>query len=160
MTRNRRLNALSFVGFLVLLWWILTDGVYSSWWIGIPAILFVVTVSTTRISNRAFIWSEVPRFLLFFILHSLRGGADVAWRVLQRDMPIAPGIYEYRLRLPSGLPQVMMANSVGLLPGTLSVGLEKNVLSVHVLDNRTDFLAELKAVEQHIARMFGKPLID
>ena len=160
MLRNRWLSTLSFVGFMVLLWWILTDGVASSWWIGIPAVLFAVIVSNNLISHRAVVWSVVPRFLLFFILHSLRGGADVAWRVLQRNMPIAPGIYEYTLRLPAGLPQVMMANSVGLLPGTLSVGLEKNVLSVHVLDTRTDFLAELEAVEQHIARMFGKPLID
>jgi hypothetical protein len=72
MLRNRWLSTLTFVGFMVLLWWILTDGVASSWWIGIPAVLFAVIVRNTILSHRVIIWSEVPRFLLFFILHSLR----------------------------------------------------------------------------------------
>jgi multicomponent Na+:H+ antiporter subunit E len=90
----------------------------------------------------------------------LLGGIDVARRVLQRNISITPEFYEYTMRLPSGFPQVLMANIVGLLPGTLSVELENNVLTVHVLDKHTDFIAELETVESNITRMFGKPLDD
>lgn len=75
-------------------------------------------------------------------------------------MFIAPELYEYTMKLPLGLPQVIMADSVGLLPGTLGVELENNVLTVHVLDKYTDFLAGLEAVQSNIARMVGAHLDD
>ena len=158
--KDRWLNTLSCASILLLLWWVLTDGVAASWWIGMPAVLLALMLGTVLIPTTVFVWSEMPRYLLFFFLHSLLGGVDVARRVLQRNMSIAPELYEYTLRLPMGLPQVMMANSVGLLPGTLSVEIENNVLTVHVLDKHTDFMAELVAVESNIARVFGKPLDD
>ena len=125
-----------------------------------PAVLLALMLGTVLIPTTVFVWSEMPRYLLFFFLHSLLGGVDVARRVLQRNISIAPELYVHKMRLPSGLPQVMMANSVGLLPGTLSVELENNMLTVHVLDKRTDFIAELDAVENNIARLFGKPQDD
>lgn len=160
MKRNRWLDPVSAGGIFLLLWWILSDGAASSWWIGIPAVLLAIMMSAALGSPVVLVWSELPRFMLFFFLHSFLGGMDVARRVLQPDMAIAPELYKYTMRLPLGLPQVMMANSVGLLPGTLSVEVENNVLTVHVLDRHTDFLAELEAVERNIARMFGVPLTD
>ncbi len=88
-------------------------------------------------------------------MHSLLGGADVAWRAFHPGLPIAPDLIEYPLRLPPGLPRVFMANTVSLLPGTLSASLDRSVLKVHVLDSRRGVLAELEAVEQSVARMFG-----
>lgn len=146
--------------FLLLLWWVITDGATASWWIGVPAVLLSVTVSSTLIPHVSFTWPEVIKFFLFFLVHSLQGGVDVALRVFQRNMSIAPVLYEYPLQLPLGLPQVLMANCVCLLPGTLSVELERNILTVHVLDGRIDFLVELNAVEQSITRMFAQPFND
>lgn len=154
--KNRWLSVLSRGSILLLLWWILTDGAASSWWIGMPAVLLTLILCTALIPSTVFVWTELYRFLLFFFLHSLLGGVDVARRILQRNISIVPELYEYTMKLPVGLPQVMMANSVGLLPGTLSVVLENNVLTVHVLDKHTDFIAELEAVESNIARMFGR----
>ena len=48
-----------------------------------------------------------------------------------------------------------MANTVSLLPGTLSLELGAHCLRVHVLDDRKDFLSELEKVEQKVAAMFG-----
>jgi len=155
--RNRWFGTVYWGGILLLLWWLLTDGTASSWWIGVPAILLALTVSTALVSSPVLVLSELPRFLLFFVTHSLLGGVDVARRVLQRNMLIAPELHEYSMRLPLGLPQVMMANIVGLLPGTLSVKVENDVLTVHVLDRHTDFLAGLEAVESNIARLFDIP---
>jgi multicomponent Na+:H+ antiporter subunit E len=73
-------------------------------------------------------------------------------------MPIVPDLVEYPLQLSSGLPRVFMANTVSLLPGTLSAELGENCLTVHVLDKRKDFLSELEAVEYSVARMFGVSL--
>ena len=139
MTRNRWLDTVSYSGILLLIWWLLTDGAASSWWIGIPAVLLALLISYALDLPTISVWSRLPGFLLFFFQHSF---------------------YDYTMRLPSGLPQVMMASSVGLLPGTLSVEIENNVLTVHVLDGHTNFVAELEAVESNIARLFGKSLDD
>ena len=79
----------------------------------------------------------------------------MVWRALHPRMPISPQLIEYPLQLPTGLPQVFMANTVSLLPGTLSAALDRSVLTVHVLNSRKDVLSELQAVEQGVGRMFG-----
>ena len=129
-----------------------------SWWIGVPAILLAVLVSSVLLPPIPFVWHELLRFIPFFLARSLLGGVDVAWRAFHPSLPIAPGLIEYPLRLAPGLGRVFMANTINLLPGTLSVALERDVMKVHVLDIRQDAYAELKAVEQSVARMFGMPL--
>jgi multisubunit Na+/H+ antiporter MnhE subunit len=96
----------------------------------------------------------------FFLWRSLYGGVDVARRALHPKLPISPGLFDYRWRLPPGLPRVFMANTVSLLPGTLSAELGEEYLHVHVLDRSGDFIPELSIVEEHVARLFGLHLID
>jgi multicomponent Na+:H+ antiporter subunit E len=75
-------------------------------------------------------------------------------------MPITPELIEYPLRLPPGLPRVILVNTVSLLPGTLSAELVGQVLRVHVLDSLGDFLAELEALEKRVRRMWRRTTDD
>ena len=61
--------------------------------------------------------------------------------------------------LSSGLAWVFMANTVSLLPGTISTDIGEACLVVHVLDGRKDVFSELNAVEQRVARLFGISLV-
>ena len=137
-----------------LIWWMLTDGAVNSWWIGVPAILLAVIASILLLPPAKFVWFEFLRFVPFFLSRSLLGGADVAWRAFHPSLPIDPDLVKYPTRLAPGLPQVFMANTVNLLPGTLSATLDRSIMKVHVLDSRQDFMAELEAVEQQVARIF------
>ncbi len=142
-----------------LIWLILSDGNPSSWGIGAPAILLAVIASIALIPPVHLVWSEVPVFVGFFLVRSLAGGADVAWRALHPRMPIAPDLVVYPLRLPPGLPEVFMVNVISLMPGTLSVELtnelNQDFLTVHVLDRNQSAIAGLEAVELRVARLFG-----
>jgi multicomponent Na+:H+ antiporter subunit E len=142
-------------GLFSLVWWILTDGAASSWGIGVPAVLLAVTASIALVPPAHVVWYELLRFVPFFLVRSLIGGVDVAWRAFHPGMRIAPDLIEYPLRLPPGLPRVFMVNTVSLLPGSLSAELGADYLKVHVLDGRKDFLPELEALEQRVARVFG-----
>ena len=157
ITTNGLSILLRLVTFL-LIWWVLTEGMTSSWWFGVPAILLALITSIALLPPMHLVWYECIRFIPFFLKNSLSGGVDVAWRAFHPRLPIAPDLIEYPLRLPPGLSQVFMANTVNLLPGTLSAALERNIMKVHVLDSQKDFLGELEAVEQHVARIFGLPL--
>jgi len=95
----------------------------------------------------------------FFLWRSLYGGVDVARRALHPRLPISPEMYHHRWRLPPGLPQVFMANTVSLLPGTLSAELGDEFLYVHVLDQTGAFASELMILEEYVAGLFGLNLI-
>jgi len=142
----------------ILIWWVLSHGAPLSWLIGIPAVIIAVIVSAVLLPAKPFVWHEFLLFVPFFLIRSLLGGADVAWRAFHPAMPIVPDLIEFSTKLPPGLPQVFMANTISLLPGTLSATLDRSVLKIHVLDSRSDFLAELEVVEQRVARVFGLSL--
>ncbi len=142
-----------------LIWLILVDGEVGSWLIGVPVVLFATFASVRLLPGFSISVSGMVRFVPFFLWQSLRGGTDVAMRVLSPKLSIAPAMLSYRWRLPPGLSRVFMANVVSLLPGTLSAELEDDLLNVHVLDETADFDAEMILLEERVAQMFGLSLM-
>ena len=142
-----------------LLWWILTGGAINSWLAGAPVVMFAVLASGMLLPAVSWSLPGIVRFAPFFLWRSLKGGVDVSRRALHPGLPISPGLFDHRWRLPPGLPRVFMANTVSLLPGTLSAELEEDRLRVHVLDHTGDFAAELTLIEARVAQLFGLNLV-
>jgi multicomponent Na+:H+ antiporter subunit E len=142
-----------------LLWWILTEGAMYSWLVGAPVVLFAALASGALLPGTSWSLPGILRFIPFFLWHSLRGGVDVAGRALHPRLPISPDLLKHQWRLPTGLSRVFMANTVSLLPGTLSAELDEEFLHVHVLDKTGAFESELTVIEARVARMFGLNLI-
>lgn len=143
-----------------LLWWAFTDGRHGSWMVGGVSIVLATAFSlrllppvTTYVSRIGLL-----RFLLFFFMHSLRGGIQVAWFALRPRLGLQPGFQEVALRLPEGISRVLLANTLSLLPGTLSVELEGDRLCVHVLDEQMPTEAEVRIAETRLAQMLGLTL--
>lgn len=144
-----------------VLWLLLAGPGWESWLIGVPAILAAAGVSA-RLAPR---WPRlaplgVLRFIPFFLWQSVRGGLDVAMRVLHPRLQIAPAFVTYQLRLTDPAAQVVLLDVISLLPGTLSAELRGMVVIVHVLDVRADPLAELAQLESQIAALFAQKLTD
>jgi len=142
-------------GLFALLWWILTEGAMNSWLVGAPVVVFAAFASTVLLPGASWSLPGILRFVPFFLWHSLRGGVDVAGRALHPRLPISPVLLKHQWRLPTGLSRVFMANTVSLLPGTLSVELDEEFLHVHILDQTGAFASELTVIEARVARMFG-----
>ena len=70
-------------------------------------------------------------FLFVFTWECLKANFDVAYRVLHPNMPIRPGIVKVQLGLKSELAKTILANSITMTPGTISVDLVDDVLYVH-----------------------------
>lgn len=138
-----------------IIWLVLSGGELASLVIGIPCVLLATAAAVALPASSNLVWYEGLKFLPYFFWRSLLGGVDVAWRAFHPLMPIAPDMIEYPTSLPKGLAQVVMANTISLLPGTLSAQLDHGVITVHVLDGDSDFLSEIKAVECRLARVFG-----
>jgi len=141
-----------------LIWWILTNGAIGSWPFGLPVVIFATLASVMLMPPLSWSLRGMVLFIPYFIWHSIRGGVDVAKRAMHPHLPISPGLFEYRFRLPPGLPRVFMANTVSLLPGTLSVELEEEILRIHVLDETGAIDEQLKVLENRLADIFGHEL--
>ncbi len=83
------------------IWLALAGADGSSWIIGIPAIA-LATLAALRLAGPRVHGPRLLgmlRFVPYFLIESVRGGVDVASRVMRPRLRIAPGISTYDLRL-------------------------------------------------------------
>jgi len=142
-----------------VIWMLLAGADASSWLVGAPSVL-AATWASQRLAQRTRGLSlpGLLRFLPYFIYESVRGGLDVALRVLRPRMRISPGVQTYRSRLDDRAARVFFAGSISLLPGTLSADLRGRTIHVHALDARGDLAPDLERLELRVADLFAQPL--
>jgi multicomponent Na+:H+ antiporter subunit E len=73
-------------------------------------------------------------YLGYFLFALVRANLDVARRVLSPSLPIRPGVVAVRTALRSDLGRLVLANSITLTPGTLSVDVQDDRILVHWID--------------------------
>lgn len=98
-------------------------------------------------------------FVPVLFLYIVRSNLDVAYRVVHPKLPIRPGITKARTTLTSLPARVLLANSVTLTPGTMSVDLVGDVLYVHRIyvpekDADGETQRELAPFESFFRRIF------
>jgi multicomponent Na+:H+ antiporter subunit E len=106
-----------------------------------------------------------PRRYLSFIFHYvpvflwevLKANIDVAYRVAHPSLPIKPGIVKVKTSLRSDIACTLLANSITLTPGTMSVDIDqdRSVLYVHWIDVRSH---DIESATQIIVERFEKIL--
>lgn len=79
---------------------------------------------------------------------------------LSPSLPVTPGIVKVRTKLKSRMGRLMLANSITLTPGTLSVELDGEFIYVHwVKVDTTDTEEATKAIvekfESYLEVMYG-----
>ena len=58
---------------------------------------------------------------------------DVAWRILHPQLPIQPNILRVKASQKGEIGRVIYANSITLTPGTVSVEMVGDIITVHAL---------------------------
>ena len=71
------------------------------------------------------------RYLGAFFIALVKANVDLAARVLDPALPIRPTVVEVETRLKSRLGRLLLANSITLTPGTLSIDYVGDRLLVH-----------------------------
>lgn len=98
----------------------------------VVAVLFgqVFTVTPKKLFNP----KRYFYFLLYlpvFIYYCFKANIDVAYRVLHPKMPINPGIVKIKTNLKNDVARTMLANSITLTPGTMTVDIIGDTLYIH-----------------------------
>jgi len=71
------------------------------------------------------------QYYAYFFLELLRSNLKMARIVVSPSLPIQPAIVRVRTRLKSRMGRLMLANSITLTPGTMTVALHDEWLYVH-----------------------------
>ncbi|OFW56153.1 MAG: hypothetical protein A2W01_09350 [Candidatus Solincola sediminis] len=96
---------------------------------------------------------KLPWFILRLIWEIIKANIDVAKIILNPKLPVDPRIVQYRTYLPDDLPRTFFADSITLTPGTVTVDIEDNLLSVHCLCPYHE--EGLAGLESLVAWLFG-----
>jgi multicomponent Na+:H+ antiporter subunit E len=160
LSRERLRRIPGRAAWFLLAWFVVTEADIPSLPIGVPLAIAAATLSVAlQPSSIAGIHPPGAfRFVRFFAVQSVLGGVDVALRALGPRVRIEPGIVRYHLRISGTLPRVFFANTISLLPGTLSSRMVDDVIEVHALDATQPVIDDLAEVEERVADLFGAQL--
>jgi multicomponent Na+:H+ antiporter subunit E len=77
------------------------------------------------------------KYLIVFLIALVQSNFDVARRVLTPSLPINPGIVKFKTKLKTNYSKMVLANSITLTPGTLSVDVKDDTFYIHWIDVKT-----------------------
>ncbi len=95
-------------------------------------------------------------YLFVFIIALIKANFDVARRVLTPSLPINPGIVKFKTRLKTDYSKMVLANSITLTPGTLSVDIIDDTFYIHWIEVKT---TDPEKAYKDIAWQFEKILL-
>jgi len=154
--------------FLLITTWFLLNGKYDlvTFGIGVLVSLFITIVFCRKCE----IFSEMnfsPKGIMYFFAYIfvflgelIKSNFDVAKRVVSPSLPIKPGIVEVETKLKSKLGRMILANSITLTPGTLTVKVENDIFFIHSINvEHSDIVGATKDIvakfEKYLKVIYG-----
>jgi multicomponent Na+:H+ antiporter subunit E len=115
-------------------------------------------LQNVRLTPKSFLYSVA--FLGVFWWELIKSNIDVALRVLNPALPINPGIVEVKTRLKTNIGKMMLANSITLTPGTLTVDIRDDSMFIHWIDVSSTEIEEathaiVSKFEKYLEVMYG-----
>ncbi len=109
-----------------------TTGIIASFIIILMTIPLQPVLSDIKLNPKSILFTIIYFFV--FLKELIKSNIDVAIRVITPKLPINPGIVKVKTKLKSPLGRVVLANSITLTPGTLTVEMEGEYFYIHWID--------------------------
>lgn len=147
--------------FLMLLWVLLTPNDMQEIWAGLAVSALVVlftlrlepVLGDIRLTPKALVYAVA--YIFIFTKELIVSNIDVARRVINPKLPIKPGIVKVKTKLNSRIAKTILANSITLTPGTLTVDIKGEYLYIHWIEIQHD---DLEGATYDIVAKFEKYL--
>ena len=118
--------------------WIILAGVSPPELLLGAGISIILAFLITKFTDIAFSWKTPVQVVLFIVLYVpvflyelVKSNIDVLFRVLNPKLPINPGFVKVRTGVKGKLGKLILANSITLTPGTISVDADDESIYVH-----------------------------
>ncbi|MCD6558717.1 Na+/H+ antiporter subunit E [Palaeococcus sp. (in: euryarchaeotes)] len=92
-------------------------------------------------------------YIPYFLWAMLMANLDVAYRVLHPKRPINPGIVECETVLTNDVGKLVLANSITLTPGTITLDVRDGKYYIHWIDVKD---ASIEGASENITKPFEK----
>jgi len=135
------------IGFtsLLCLFWILLSGQFAPLMLGLGLLSVALTLFLAKRMNLVdyesypfHLFSQFPAFFIYILKEIVKANIEVVKRIIKSGgKSISPQLLEIPAPQKSDLGRVIYANSITLTPGTVSVALSNNKLTVHALTKET-----------------------
>jgi len=94
-------------------------------------------------------------YLLVLVKNLILSNLQIAKRVLSPDMKLNPAIVAVKTELQSDWKKLLLANSITLTPGTLTLDVKDDTLFIHIIEckdvtNKESITKEFEAIIQKI----------
>lgn len=166
MARQPHIRSLALESLLLCGLWLVLSGVFDVFHVGagVASVLFVVwfnaAVRSTPLSRDDHREARilVGRFLLYcvwLLWEVVVSSLQVARIVLSPTLPIEPHLYRFRTRLPNLTAKVLLANSITLTPGTVTIEMKGDEYYVHALTRATAESLLGGTMPRNVAAIFG-----
>ena len=158
-----------FVSFLIaFIFWILLNNSFEPIRLIIGAILSLVLAiifcsrcdvfSELKLTPKALFYTFV--YIFVFLYELIKSNIDVARRVITPSLPINPGIVEVKTKLKSKMGRMILANSITLTPGTLTIDIQDDILYIHWIDVQSEDIDEatktiVRKFEKYLEKIYG-----
>ncbi|KPU63961.1 cation:proton antiporter [Thermococcus sp. EP1] len=92
-------------------------------------------------------------YIPYFIWAMIMANLDVAYRVLHPKRPINPGIVECKTTLTNNTGKLVLANSITLTPGTITLDVKGDRYFIHWIDVKDE---SVEGASESITKPFEK----
>lgn len=125
---------------LLLAFWAFNSGIYTGWlfFCALMSILLVMFNShrlrlLDRESLPLHLFTRIAPFYCWLLTEMITGSLYVLTLILHGNKALSPTIFTINFDFKDELSKVIFANSITLVPGTLSLQLDKTSVLVHAL---------------------------
>ncbi len=126
---------------LLFVFWVCLSGYFEPLLLGLGLASVALTVFLSKrmnvIDHESYplhLSSKLPAFFTYLFKEIIKANIDVIKRILKlRGKSISPHLVEMPVLQKSDLGRVVYANAITLTPGTVTVELSQNTITVHTL---------------------------
>ncbi len=104
------------------------------------------------------LFKRLPRiigYVLYLIKEVYKAAFDTIRLIWAPEKEIAPRLISFRTRLKTDAGKVVLANSITMTPGTITVDVQDDLFLVHCLDDSFDLGTEGFEMEERVMRLEG-----
>ena len=137
MSGRSRFAGIAALALLLAAAWLLWSGIYKPLLLSLGAFSCLLSlyiaqrVGFFKQSTGLHLLPRLPRFSLWLLVEIVKSSLEVVRLVLDPKLPISPTVVQIKAEPEDDVGQVILANSITLTPGTVTLDVFDNRLLVH-----------------------------
>lgn len=155
---------------LMFAFWLILSGMYDAFHVGLGIFSIVCILLFYRklflhresfcdgLAGTGFSYVNLGIFLVYLFFQVLKSAFQVARLLLHSNDSLHPAVFTFKTSLPTLNAQVLLANSITLTPGTVTMELEEDgTFIVHCLSSDPKHPQMDHGLARALAKVYGMP---